>query len=402
MKKLSKGFGLILMMGCCGLLAIFSSTISKTPILPIFAKSLGATGAQIGIIASASTIPGILISYIAGDLADRFGYKKILIWSLLIFSSAPFLYLLVQNPMELGAVRFYHGFATAAFGPVAMAAIAAVSKKHMGQNLSLYSSATLVGRALAPTAGGTLYQFGGHNAVYLTAGVAGVLALAAAVLFFRKPAKIGGDNTHTESLKTKEEQLSFGEKLLGVLKYRPLLLVGLLDACAYFAYGAFEMVFPLYAKKLGMQPAEIGLLLGLELVGMILFKPVFGRVSDSFGRLPMVVTGFASCALAFILLAVLKSTVAIIPLIIVYGLGFALITASTSALAADVARAGQLGASLGILSTIMDVGQTFGPPVIGGVSDAVNYAAGIGLLGIVMLLAAIGCAVALSKQMRKA
>ncbi|WP_375293036.1 MFS transporter [Clostridium estertheticum] len=68
----------------------------------MFAKSLGSSGSGIGWITSASTIPGILISYIAGDLADRFGYKKILVGSLLIFASAPFLYLLVKNPMELG------------------------------------------------------------------------------------------------------------------------------------------------------------------------------------------------------------------------------------------------------------------------------------------------------------
>ena len=129
MKKMSSGARMIVMIGCCGALAIFSSTISKSPILPIFAAQLGATGAQIGWIASMSTIPGILVSYIAGDLADRYGYKRILICSLLIFASAPFLYLLVTEPTQLGAVRFYHGFATAAFGPVAMAAIAAFSGK---------------------------------------------------------------------------------------------------------------------------------------------------------------------------------------------------------------------------------------------------------------------------------
>lgn len=118
MNKLSSRLRMILIIGCCGALAIFSSTISKSPILPLFAKS--SSGAQIGFIASASTIPGILASYLAGELADRFGYKKILVGSLLIFASAPFLYLLVQTPLELGAVRFYHGFANAAFCPVAM------------------------------------------------------------------------------------------------------------------------------------------------------------------------------------------------------------------------------------------------------------------------------------------
>ena len=429
MRKIPTGMRTILMIGCCGALAIFSSTISKSPILPLFAKTLGATGAQIGWIASASTLPGILVSYLAGDLADRFGYKKILIGSLLIFASAPFFYLLVQDPLGLGITRFYHGFATAAFGPVAMAAIAAFSGRNTGQNLSLYSSVTMVGRALAPTVGGPAYDIGGPVSVFLIAGVAGVLALAAAVWFFRKP----GETENKEAVQMKKSEasplpckcvesitesiqdrahlqwldgdsprsiytLSFFKKLWGLLKYRPLLLVGILDASAYFSYGAFEMIFPLYARQRGLTTGQIGLLLGIQLAGIILFKPLFGRASDRFGRLPMMVAGLLTCTLSFFLLAVLKPAYAIVPLILLYGLGFALITASTSALAADVARKGQLGASLGILSTLMDVGQTFGPPVIGAISDACSYTAGIGVLGILLLLAAFGCIIALIRQ----
>lgn len=399
MKKISSGLRMILMLGCCGALAIFSSTISKSPILPIFAKSLGATGAQIGWIASASTIPGILISYVAGDLADRFGYKKILVGSLLIFATAPFFYLLVHNPLGLGAVRFYHGFATAAFGPVAMATIAAFSGKNTGQNLSLYSSATMVGRALAPTVGGSAYQFGGHVTVYIIAGVAGVLALAAAIWFFRKP----GEEENKEAAQLKKDEavkVSFFKRLWALLSYRPLLLVGMLEGCVYFVYGAFEMLFPLYAKQLGMSAGEIGLLLGVQLVGIIIFKPLFGRASDKLGRLPMMVTGLLACTFAFFLLALLKSIFAIIPLVLIYGLGFALITASTSALAANVAHAGQLGASLGVLSTLMDVGQTFGPPVVGALSDSYSYSVAIAVLGVVFVIGAIGCIIAMVNQKR--
>lgn len=392
MKKFSSGLRMILMIGCCGALAIFSSTISKSPILPIFAESLGATGAQIGWIASASTIPGILVSYIAGHLADRYGYKKILIGSLLIFATAPFLYLLVQSPLGLGTVRFYHGFATAAFGPVAMATIAAFSGKNTGQNLSLYSSATMIGRALAPTVGGGAYEVGGHVSVYLIAGVAGILALGVVLWFFHRPGETE-DKEAARVSKTESEKLSFFGKLWGLLRYRPLLFVGILDACVYFAYGAFEMIFPLYAKQIGMSPSQIGVLLGVQLAGIILFKPLFGRASDKLGRLPMMITGLLVCALSFLLLAVIKSVFVLIPLIIIYGLGFALITASTSAFAADVARQGQLGASLGILSTLMDVGQTFGPPAIGSVSDTYSYSAGIGVLGAVLLIAAFFCLV---------
>ena len=185
------------------------------------------------------------------------------------------------------------------------------------------------------------------------------------------------------------------------MRYRPLLLVGLLDACAYFSYGAFEMIFPLYAKQLGMSPSAIGILLGVQLMGIIVFKPLFGRASDKFGRLPMMVTGLLTCTFSFFLLALLKSTMVLIPLILVYGLGFALITASTSALAADVAKVGQLGASLGVLSTLMDVGQTFGPPAIGALSDAYSYSIGIGFLGVLFTIAAIGCVIALIRQKKR-
>ncbi len=45
-------------------------------------------------------------------------------------------------------------------------------------------------------------------------------------------------------------------------------------------------------------------------------------------------------------------------------------------------------------------GQNLGPPAIGAISDAYSYAAGIHVLGIIMLLAAIGCIIALKKQHR--
>ena len=46
-----------LLIAVVGGLAILSSTMSKTPVLPLFARDLGATPEEIGWIVIASTIP---------------------------------------------------------------------------------------------------------------------------------------------------------------------------------------------------------------------------------------------------------------------------------------------------------------------------------------------------------
>jgi len=113
-----------LLIALTGGLAILSSTLSKTPVLPLFAQSLHASPAEIGWIVMASTLPGILISYPAGALSDHLGKRRLLLASLVVFASAPFLYLVISHAWQLMAVRFYHGFATAIFGTVASAALA--------------------------------------------------------------------------------------------------------------------------------------------------------------------------------------------------------------------------------------------------------------------------------------
>lgn len=54
-----------------GLLAIFSSTISKSPALPLFVSPLGGGPATVGLIASISAGTGILHSFPAGILSDN-------------------------------------------------------------------------------------------------------------------------------------------------------------------------------------------------------------------------------------------------------------------------------------------------------------------------------------------
>jgi len=98
-----------------GALAIMGTTMAKNPALPLLAQHIGANDAQIGLISAISPIPGIIVSTFAGALSDRKGRRSILLSSLIIFATAPFFYLLVNDVVTLAIVRFYHGFATAIF-----------------------------------------------------------------------------------------------------------------------------------------------------------------------------------------------------------------------------------------------------------------------------------------------
>ncbi|UCE44053.1 MAG: MFS transporter, partial [Candidatus Bathyarchaeota archaeon] len=169
-----------------GVFAILSSTMSKNPVLKPFASSLETPeGFWMGFIASASTIPGVLVSLPAASLSDILGRRKLLLASAAVFASAPFLYLLVTVWWQLALVRFYHGFATAIFVPVAEASIVDLFPAKRGERISLFSSATAVGRGMAPFIGGyilfaTSYTY---HSLYLAVGIAGVTSFLTSIPF---------------------------------------------------------------------------------------------------------------------------------------------------------------------------------------------------------------------------
>jgi MFS family permease len=109
-----------------------------------------------GIIAVASTIPGILVSLPIASLSDVFDRKKILLIATFIFASAPFPYLCITSWWQLVLVRFYHGFATTMFVPVVEATIAERFPTKKGERMATFNTATYIGRGIAPFLGGAI------------------------------------------------------------------------------------------------------------------------------------------------------------------------------------------------------------------------------------------------------
>jgi len=375
-----------------GFFAIFSSTMSKSPILPLFAKSLIASEFEmqfIGYVIAASTIPGILVSFIAGRLSDVYGRKKLILISTIIFASAPFFYLFAINIWILMIIRFYHGFSTAIFVPVAIAAIAESYPDKKGKYISSFSSITLVGRFLAPITGGAIlyitsyYYFG----VYLGCACSGTIALILTVLLYRAHNQ---DSEHVQ--KAEKSSITIKEFLKGikeVISHKVILTTSIVQASQYFAFGIVEFYVILYADSLNFDAWIIGLMPAILTLMLVIFKPLMGSFSDKVGRRLIILVGLLIGGGVSLSIPFTTNYFWFISLLCGFGIGMAMVISSTTAYVSDISKRKDYGTAIGVLSTIMDIGQTIGPIISGYVLIAFSFGGVFLMVGGVLFTSAL-------------
>lgn len=372
--------GMIYQLSLIGFFAIFSTTISKSPVLPLYVQALGGSEVTIGLISAFSPLAGILLSFPVGLMSDRIGRKKLLVFSGAIFLVCPLLYLLVSAPLWLIPVRFFHGMATAILGPVVSAMIVERYASAKGEKLGLYSSSTLVGRALAPVLGGfIIFHFArpgvsllGYQYVYLAAFFLAIPVFILTLLLKNKDkdAIRGGAPIHAQDFCADLRYLSTNRRLLSTAG---------VEMAVYFAYGAFETYLPLYLTQVGISAQEIGLIFSTQILAIALSKPVFGKVADRIDKRKQILAGALLLGVAIGCLGFFQSVTAVVALGLLFGLGLSFATIATSAYAAEVTSPEKLGSSLGALSSIMDIGQTIGPLLTGIAIAYFSFQLGFGL-----------------------
>ncbi|MFX0067418.1 MAG: MFS transporter [Candidatus Hermodarchaeota archaeon] len=373
-----------------GLVVIFSSTMSKSPVLPLFAQSLMSSEAEmqyIGYVIAASTIPGILVSAIAGRLSDMYGREKLLLIATFVFATAPFFYLFATNIWALMLIRFYHGFSTAIFGPVAVAAIAETYPEQKGERISTYSSVTLIGRFFAPLTGGVIlyltnyYYYG----VYLACAFSGSLGLVFALILYRSRYHLS-ESVHAGK-KTRFTLYEFFIGLRDAIRHRIVFITSVIQASQYFAYGIIEAYIVLYAKALSYDAWIIGIMPAVLVLLLVLLKPPMGSISDKIGRRPIILVGLLLGAIAALVMPYIINPFILLLVLSIFGIGMAMVISSTAAFVSDFAKKEDIGAAIGILSTIMDIGQTIGPILSGYILVVFSYWGVFSMVGFVLILA---------------
>jgi MFS family permease len=367
-------------------LARLGYQMARSPVLPAFAADLGALPELIGVIVAASTVTGALFKLPSGALSDVLGRKRMMVLGALFFAAPPFFYPFVQDPTSLLGLRFVHGFATAIFSPVASAYVASLAETGRGARLGWFSSANDIGATAGPLIGGfVLYFTASFQATYLVVGALGVLTFIAVLLL------PDVDRTAAHEAKTFTARAAeFRQGLAEVLKTPPILIAAGIEAIMYLGYGAFLGFLPIYAKNMGLNNAEIAIVLGTQLATAMVVKPITGRLSDRVGRIPVIVMGLLLCAAALPLIFRSESLTAFVLVTPLLGLGVGAVTPVTNALIADLASSKRLGAAMGVFGTIWDIGEAAGPIIAGFLIGSLGYASTFDVLAAASVVAALG------------
>ena len=365
------------------LLARLGYQMARSPVLPRFAQDLGAAPELLGLIVAASTITGVFIKLPAGALSDVLGRRRMLLLGALFFAGPPFLYPFVHRPATLLLLRFLHGFATAIFSPVASAYVAHLAQRGRGERLGWFASAGDIGGTVGPLVGGlVLYATSSYPTTYLLVGILGLFPF---LLVLRLPDDASAPKPQESHVRWAEFKAGIGE----VLARRQVLVASSVEAVMYVGYGALLGFLPPYAKEVGLNDAQIGIILGGQLATTMAAKPIGGRLSDHLGRKRLILVGLFLCAGILPFITLTQRFAFLIVLSALFGLGVAIVTPSTTALVADLAKAGRMGSAMGVFGTIWDIGDASGPILAGFLIASLSYSAAFALIATLITVGAL-------------
>ena len=376
----------LMRLSAAGFAAYCSYAICRAPLLPLFARDLGAGPALIGIVVGASTVTGILVKLPAGALSDVLGRRPLLLAGALTFAFMPYSYLGATSLGVLILLRAIHGHATAIFGPVASATVSDLAPvAQRGAWLSTYATAQGAGQALGPVLAGYLIASGRYDLAFLAAGVIGLAA----------PVIVGAWSPALAVRAPIGRWPVVRAGIVEVARHRLILVTSAAHAAQFVLNGALGAFLPLYGRDVvGLTTPQLGWLFASQTVTTLAVRPLIGALSDRVGRRGVIVAGLTVTSAAIL---ALSSTLARWPLtvaVVAYAVGLAMTTAATSAFITDLSRRARYGAAHGVFGTIYDIGDALGPIAAGVAVATVGYTPMFRALAVIGLATAASFAVA--------
>jgi len=142
------------------------------PLLPVFVtEKIGATATEVGLAFTAAGIVGSIVRPIAGDVADRIGRKKPIVFGSLFSGLLTIPMAYIRSSTEMILVMGVRSVGWAFTDPSTLALLSDVSdERKRGKLFGLYQLSSGLGWVLGPVIGGIIYDLkGGELSFLLTA-----------------------------------------------------------------------------------------------------------------------------------------------------------------------------------------------------------------------------------------
>lgn len=351
------------------------------PVLPQFAGSFNVSMAAAGAVVSVFALARLLGAPGAGVLVDKLGSRPIYLTGLSIVAVSTFFVAFAQAYWQILALRFIAGFGSTMFTLSAQALIVRVTHPSIrGRANAMYASAFLVGNVFGPIVGAAL-SYLGFRIPFAIYGVA--VACAAGIVAWLTQPRPGA-----KALPKAKSAMRL-RSAWKVPTYRGLLVAAFTNG--FVNMGARVAVLPLFAAAVFEQGgAAAGFALTAFALGMAIMLQFSGRMSDHFGRRPMI---FAGMAMSAVFTAVLGTATSFWPLVIwsvLAGVASGTMSPSIQAALADIIGNERSGGK--VLSTFQmtqDAGQIFAPVVVGAIAQTAGFTAAFGVCGAMCAVAAV-------------
>jgi MFS transporter, DHA1 family, multidrug resistance protein len=350
------------------------------PVLPQFATTFGVGNTEASVIVAIFAFMRLVFAPAGGALIGRLGERPVYVMGLLIVAASTAACAFAQDYWQLLLFRGLGGAGSVMFTVASMALVVRLAPpESRGRVSGAYASAFLIGNVCGPIVGGLLAGFG-LRVPFLA--YAAALVVAAVVVQTQLSHQRQGSGP-----KQDRADMPLAEALAAGT-YRTALLSSFVNGWATF--GVRMATVPLFAvAALGSGPEAAGFALAVFAAGNAAALTFSGRLADTLGRKPMMVTGLLVAGASTAAIGFTSELGWFLAASALAGVGSGLFGPAQQAAVADVIGNGRSGGKvLAVYQMTSDVGAIVGPVLAGVLADRLGYGWAFGVTGGIMLVAA--------------
>lgn len=248
---------------CLGMSLIF-------PVEPFIKSEYHFSAFDMGMMSSLFAFVQFLASPIVGRLSDNIGRKPLLIWGLVIFSIAEFVFAAANHLWLFNISRAVDGLSAAMFVPTSMALAADITtREYRAKVIGWLSAAFSGGLMLGPGIGGILAGIS-FKAPFWVAGILGVLSTIIAIFALPSEETIErAEPVHHH----RETEGSTGWSAIKKMLTPSMTILFIMILVSAFGLAGFESIYSIYVNEVhGFSLGEIALVLTVNGVLSLLLQ----------------------------------------------------------------------------------------------------------------------------------